>query len=232
MKEFHPHAPSADINPYATPETVSLAIPEERYSWFTAMRSVYVKHEGVLPPVDLSGAPPETPLIESTRTLTKRKPPATVVTIGLFAVAGFFANRWNGRLHHFFLSILLLSYALKFIFHFVYPDLWTMRVKFTMHCTAALERFKKGMVAAHAVLTVICFAPVFFVAGDLQVAALIGGAVASRILSYGLKKLALNRYPIEMHFSEGQPGWLRITGTHPAALERLREIECSRAKES
>lgn len=232
MKEPHPHAPSPDINPYAPPETVSLATPEEKYSWFTAMRSVYVRHEGVLPPVDLSGASPETPLIASTRTLTKRKPAATVATIGLFALVGFFANRWDGRLQYFFLAILLLSYALKGIFHFVYPDLWMIRVKFTLHCTAALERFKKGMVVASVAMTVICFAPVFFVSGDSQITALIGGAIMSRILSYGLRKFALKRYPIEIHFSEGQSGWLRITGTHPAALERLREIESIREKES
>lgn len=228
MKDPHPLAPTADTNPYATPSTESLAPPEEKCPWYTAMRAVYVKDGAELPPIDLLGEDSGTPLIKTTRTLTKPTAQANVVTIVIFAFIGFFANRWEGRWHFFLLSIFFASYLLRFIFHFVYREFWMKRVKFTLYCTAKLERFRKMTNLAKGVSTVVCFAPALFVHQDFHLTAIVAGIVAFRMFDYGLKKFALKRYPLEMHFSESQPGWLRLGGAHPNALIKLKEIEISR----
>ncbi len=231
MKDTHPSALQDEINPYAPPSAESPASPEEKYSWYTAMRAVYVKDEGVLPAVDLAGASAETPLVRTTRTISKSTPTGTMVTVIIFGIVGFFSNRWMDHLPYLLLTIFLASYLLKFIFHFVCPELWMKRVKFTLHCTASLERFQKAMIVSRIIAAGICFAPVFIVPAKSGLMTLIAGIVVFRIINYGLKKFALRRYPLEMHFSEGQPGWLRLFPVHPDALDRLRKIEAERERE-
>lgn len=230
MKDDDPSTPLADANPYAPPTTESIGEPDERYPWFTAARAVFVKDGAELPAIDLCGASPETPLVRTTRTLTKSKPSAIVLSIAIMLAVIFFVEDVKENWIRFLLLVFVGSYVLRSVFHFVFPNFWMKRAKFAFHCTPDLGRFRKRITAASIAATAVCFAPAFIVPDDYRIITLFGGIFAVRAIAHGFKKLALKRYPLEMHFSEGHSGWIRLSGAHPDAMQRLQEIEAIRER--
>lgn len=229
MKGTPSSAPPEDINPYAPPSAADILPPEEKYPWYTAARAVFVRNGTELPPVDLCGGEQSATLVRTTRTLTKHKPSATFLTIALFAPIGFFTNRLIGDWQVFLLILFLSSYLVRFILHFIFPDFWMKRARFAFHCTPSLERFRKGTLVTNALAAAACFTPAFFVPySEFRILALVAGLLVFKGYGVLLKKLALKRYPLEMHFSEGQPGWIRLAGVHRDALRQLNEIEAAR----
>lgn len=217
-----------DSNPYAPPETEDIFPEEEKHPWFTAVRSVFMKHGAELPEIDLEGGTAGEHLVRSTRTVAKSKPAASVAVIGVMAVTAFFASEYIDDWPLFLIVILLASYGLRILFRLITPHVWLRQVRFTIYMTRGTEQFRKRLIAAHWILSLLIFIPAFFVPEDIRIPALLGGVVGLRLIAWRLDAFALKRHPIQVRFSEGHGDWVRISGVHRDALAKLREIETER----